>query len=119
MVNVKILKINLINDFVWGWGNNELEFYTKGRTENARVENGNLVINARVESRGGRQFTWARLFSRKTWTYGKFEARIKAPAGKHLWPEFWMFPNSSVYGIWAASGEIDIMEIRGQKLNVN
>lgn len=73
----------------------------------------------KLENRGGKQFTSARLFSRHAWTYGKFEARIKAPAGKHLWPAFWMFPLDSKYGIWAASGEIDIMEIRGQKLNVN
>ncbi len=33
----------------WGWGNNELQYYT-GRTENARIENGNLVIEARDES---------------------------------------------------------------------
>src|SRR4029077_15188711 len=32
-----------------GWGNNELEFYTTNRKENARVENGNLIIEARKE----------------------------------------------------------------------
>ena len=46
-------------------------------------------------------------------TYGKFEARIKLPIGKGLWPAFWMLPKDEVYGSWAASGEIDIMEARG------
>jgi hypothetical protein len=32
-----------------GWGNNELQFYTAKREENARVENGMLIIEARKE----------------------------------------------------------------------
>jgi beta-glucanase (GH16 family) len=39
------------------------------------------------------------------------------PKGKHLWPAIWMMPQDSVYGTWAASGEIDIMEMRGQVTN--
>ncbi|CAG2120684.1 unnamed protein product, partial [Medioppia subpectinata] len=73
-----------------GWGNNELEFYTQKHTNNARVENGHLVIQARVEEQGGRHFTSARMDSHKGWTYGKFEARAKLPKGKHLWPAIWM-----------------------------
>ena len=37
------------------------------------------------------------------------------PKGSHLWPAFWMLPTDYVYGAWAASGEIDIMEYRGQE----
>lgn len=37
------------------------------------------------------------------------------PKGKHLWPAIWMMPADEVYGGWAASGEIDIMEYRGQR----
>jgi beta-glucanase (GH16 family) len=98
-----------------GWGNNELEYYTKHVKDNARVEAGSLTINAKVHDQGGRQFTSARLTSKKSWTFGKFEARAKLPKGKNLWPAIWMMPKASVYGGWAASGEIDIMEARGER----
>jgi beta-glucanase (GH16 family) len=81
-----------------GFGNNELEFYTANR--NARVENGHLVIEARAEAHEGRQFTSAKLTSKKAWAYGKFEARAKAPKGKSLWPAIWMMPRDSKYGGW-------------------
>ncbi|CAG2173985.1 unnamed protein product, partial [Oppiella nova] len=83
-----------------GWGNNELEYYTKHVKDNARVEGGSLTINAKVHDQGGRQFTSARLTSKKSWTFGKFEARAKLPKGKNLWPAIWMMPKASVYGGW-------------------
>ena len=46
-----------------GWGNNELQYYTENRSENARVENGNLIIEARKESFGGNQYTSASGFN--------------------------------------------------------
>jgi len=98
-----------------GWGNNELECYTVRRSENARVEDGHLTINVKVEPWADKQYTSARMTSKQSWTYGKFEARAKLPYGKHLWPAIWMMPARSVYGTWAASGEIDIMEYRGLK----
>jgi len=84
-----------------------------------------LVIEARREpgynggNGGPKDYTSARLtgFQKVDWTYGKFEARAKLPKGKHLWPAFWMMPTESTYGGWAASGEIDIMEYRGQSPN--
>ncbi|CAG2118668.1 unnamed protein product [Medioppia subpectinata] len=114
-----------LNDNEWnyevggsGWGNNELEYYTSHNGNNARVDNGHLTINAKVTAEGGRQFTSARLTSKQSWTYGKFEARAKLPKGKHLWPAIWMMPKDSVYGGWAASGEIDIMEARGERPSI-
>ncbi len=101
--------------FSKGFGNNELECYTAHRHENVRLENGNLVINSRVEEMNGKHFTSGKLHSKQSWTYGKFEARAKLPKGKHLWPAIWMMPAKSVYGGWAASGEIDIMEYRGER----
>ena len=95
--------------------NHELEFYTSHRHENVRVENGHLVIEARPEEYQGSNFTSGRLDGKKAWTYGKFEARAKLPSGHNLWPAIWMMPRDSKYGIWAASGEIDIMELRGDK----
>jgi hypothetical protein len=99
-----------------GWGNNERQFY---RSENARVENGNLVIEAKMENFGGMPYTSARLWTQPTFSqkYGRFEASISLPVGTGLWPAFWLMPQDSVYGGWANSGEIDIMEARGRLPN--
>lgn len=45
--------------------------------------------------------------------YGKVEVRARTPTGNWLWPAIWMMPRDSVYGIWPASGEIDLMESSG------
>jgi beta-glucanase (GH16 family) len=47
--------------------------------------------------------------------YGTLEVRAKLPAGDWLWPAIWLLPSRSVYGIWPASGEIDLMESRGNR----
>jgi len=95
-----------------GWGNKELQFYTARRQENARVEDGHLIIEARKESWEGRDYTSARLVSRGKgdWTYGRFEVRAKLPSGRGTWPAIWMLPTGWAYGHWPDSGEIDIME---------
>lgn len=94
-----------------GWGNNELQYYTN-RPENARIENGNLVIEARQESYGGRNYTSARLKTqgKQTFKYGKIEARIKMPKGQGIWPAFWTLGSDITTVGWPRSGEIDIME---------
>ena len=93
-----------------GWGNQELQFYTASRTENARVEDGRLVIEARKERWQGNDYTSVRLLSRREWTYGRFEASAKLPSGRGTWPAIWMLPNLERYGGWPRAGEIDIME---------
>lgn len=95
-----------------GWGNNESEYYTINRSENARVEDGNLIIEARKEDFNGAKYTSARLISKDKadWKYGRFEIRAKIPRGKGIWPAIWMLPTKMKYGIWPHSGEIDIME---------
>ncbi|MFK7935661.1 MAG: family 16 glycosylhydrolase [Saprospiraceae bacterium] len=97
---------------ICGWGNNELEFYTENEMRNARVEKGNLIIEAHQEVLGGRQYTSARLVSRQKgdWKYGRIEVRAKLPTGLGTWPAIWMLPTDRKYGGWPASGEIDIME---------
>ena len=45
--------------------------------------------------------------------YGRVEFEAKLPKGDWLWPAFWMMPENSVYGEWPKSGEIDILEYRG------
>ncbi|HEU4551686.1 MAG TPA: carbohydrate-binding protein [Chitinophaga sp.] len=92
-----------------GWGNNELEYY---RRENATIENNQLVITARHESYGGYNYTSTRMKTqgRKSWTYGKIEARIAMPAFSGAWPAFWMLGDNIGSVGWPACGEIDIME---------
>jgi beta-glucanase (GH16 family) len=94
-----------------GWGNNELQYYTN-RTQNARIEAGHLVIEAREENFGGRAYTSARLLTKNkaSWTYGRIEARIKIPRGKGIWPAFWMLGTNIDAVGWPNCGEIDIME---------
>lgn len=93
-----------------GWGNNELQYYTDDK--NAFVKDGKLIIEARKEEHGGKDYTSARLVTRGKgdWTYGKFEIRAKLPAGLGTWPAIWMLPTDWEYGSWPDSGEIDIME---------
>ena len=97
-----------------GWGNDELQYYTERRPENARVEDGHLVIRARQEPFKGRDYTSARLVSRGkgAWMYGRFEARAKLPSGRGTWPAIWMLAAETTYGnqYWPDNGEIDIME---------
>ncbi len=104
-----------LDESVWGynlggggWGNNELQYYTQ-RPENVRVKDGCLEIEARKETYENREYTSARIYSKgkKSFLYGKMEARIKFPGGVGTWPAFWMMGES---GGWPKCGEIDIME---------
>lgn len=104
-----------------GWGNNELQTYTD-RTENARIEHGNLVIRTLRESYSGsdnitRDYTSARIktqgkFAQK---YGRFEARMKVPQGQGIWSAFWLLGDDITSKGWAECGEIDIMENIGRE----
>jgi beta-glucanase (GH16 family) len=91
-----------------------LQYYTERREENARVENGNLVIEARQDNWDGHEYTSARLISKgkAAWTYGRFEVKAKLPSGRGTWPAIWMLPILKTYGDsdWPDNGEIDIME---------
>ena len=109
-----------------GWYNNELQYYSAERAENARVEGGRLIIEARLESLdpanapdwGGQGFTSARLVTRQraSWTYGFFEVRAKVPCGLGTWPAAWLLPVAEVE--WPAGGEIDILEHVGHNAGV-
>lgn len=114
----------------WGGGNEERQCYTDSQ-RNAFVADGQLHIVARREKATGfalpeaqraqsanpgarttKPFTSARLVTsgRAAWRYGKIEIRARLPQGQGTWPAIWMLPQSSRYGPWAASGEIDILE---------
>ena len=94
--------------------NDELQYYTSKRLENARIEDSVLIIEARKEKFSGADYTSASVISRGIgdWKYGKIEIRAKVPTGKGTWPALWMLPTNSEYG-WPTSGEIDIMEYIG------
>ncbi len=103
-----------------GWGNAELEYYTN-RASNVSLDgSGNLAITAKSEMYAGSAFTSARIKTSGFFeqAYGRIEARIKTPWGPGVWPAFWMLgSNESTIG-WPQCGEIDIMELRGQKPNI-
>lgn len=91
--------------------NKELQYYTKARPENARVEGGSLVIETRKDDFEGHAITSASLHTRKkaSWRYGRIEVRAKLPTGKGMWPAIWMLGINPPHR-WPACGEIDIME---------
>jgi len=114
--------------------NNEAQYYTRGRPENARVENGMLIIEARKEhwvnpkyepdaagksrrrqNREAAEYTSASLTTRglAAWTYGRVEVRAKLPAARGTWPAIWMLGTNITQVGWPACGEIDIMEFVG------
>ncbi|MGY6559600.1 MAG: glycoside hydrolase family 16 protein [Nitritalea sp.] len=95
-----------------GWGNNELQWY---RRENVRVENGYLIIQARREAAGGRQFTSSRIKTqgRQSFQYGRIDIRAALPKGQGIWPALWMLGDNITEVGWPRCGEIDIMEMVG------
>jgi beta-glucanase (GH16 family) len=108
----------------WGGGNNEQQCYTD-RASNSFVKDGKLHIvakkgrftgpdnaNGNTKSTTSLPYTSARLrtMNKGDWKYGRFDIRAKLPTGQGTWPAIWMLPTDYVFGGWAASGEIDIME---------
>ena len=113
--------------------NQEAQYYTRDRRENARVENGHLVVEARKErlanarhdpdapeqrwqrSREFAEYTSASVTTKglADWTYGKIEVRARLPKGRGVWPAIWM-PGTNISQVgWPACGELDIMEYVG------
>jgi beta-glucanase (GH16 family) len=101
--------------------NHEAQYYTRARKENARVEDGRLILEARREAypiaaaprnrnRAVAEYTSASLTSKQTWTYGRIEVKAKLPTGRGTWPAIWMLGASFGAAGWPACGEIDIME---------
>jgi len=104
-----------INEAYWGFElgpwpyNSELECYTR---ENAWIEDGALVIEARKEELQGRSYTSARLTTQDKFdfTYGYLEVRAATPVGRGTWSAIWLLPTDLRYGGYLRSGEIDIAE---------
>jgi len=109
------------HQWIHGWGNDELQWYTD-EPANAFVKGGTLRIRALKESRHGCGYTSARMKTRKRGgsslfhkKYGRFVFRAKFPTGQGIWPALWLLPQKDTYGGWASSGEIDVLEVKGQE----
>jgi beta-glucanase (GH16 family) len=103
--------------------NGEKQFYTD-RPENARVEGGNLVIEARRDNWEDKPITSASLRSigKKSFLYGRITVRAKIPTGRGTWPAIWTLGENIQEAGWPACGEIDILENVGydpQKIHAN
>ncbi len=114
-------KAGLPDPAKWGYEegylrNQEKQYYTKARKENARVENGYLILEARNDSAliDGKQrpITSASLITKDKadWTYGRIEVRAMLPRGRGTWPAIWMLGSNIDSVGWPDCGEIDIME---------
>jgi len=110
----------------WGYEvgrvrNKEAQYYTEDRRENARVEGGHLIIEARKEAYEGADYTAASLITRgkREWNRGRIAVRAKLPEGRGMWPAIWMLGTQRGKGLgWPECGEIDIMEFVGHNPGV-
>jgi len=101
----------------WGWGNNELQYYTKANSLNTRMEDGHLIIQAH---KNNGEWTSARLTSQGKFSfqYGKIEFRAKVPHDRGTWAAGWMLGSAYVDELsWPYCGEIDILECVGYEIN--
>ncbi|NNF00957.1 MAG: cellulase family glycosylhydrolase [Pyrinomonadaceae bacterium] len=108
-----------------GWGNQEYQYYTDSIRNAYQNGRGSLVIKAIKEDLapefkcwyGKCKYTSARLVTKDNFEqkHGRFEARIKVPAGAGMWAAFWMLGNNFDEVGWAKCGEIDIMENIGRE----
>ena len=105
----------------WGWGNNELQYYTNSIAKNARVENGVLIIEAH-QSTEGKGWTSARLTTKGNiaFKYGKIEFRAKVPVGLGTWAAGWLLGDNYRDEVsWPYCGEIDVLECVGFEIDEN
>lgn len=118
----------LVDETYWSYEvghvrNNEVQYYTSKRSENCRIESGQLIITGRKEATAypgataftdGNTYTSASIITnkKKSWKYGRFEIKAKVPSGSTgIWPAFWAKGDSQNTGsTWPKCGEIDIME---------
>lgn len=115
--------------------NKEMQYYTRSRKVNVRVENGVLVIEVRREDFKNPQYKagskhWKEqrevahytsgsinTLGKAAFKYGRVEVRAKMPQGKGMWPAIWMMGTNRTDVGWPRCGEIDIMEYVGKNPN--
>ncbi len=94
----------------WGRVNGtELQYYAPDAFE---FGDGHIRIRAEKRQTGDRPYSSGVMATfRSFWfTYGYAEMRARVPAGKGLWPGFWLLAQDPQSG-----AEIDVMEFRGQE----
>ena len=96
-----------------GWGNNELQWYSK---DNIEISDSILTINAIKNSSKDKLYTSSKLSTKSKFfqKFGRFEARMKLPSMRGAWPAFWMMPETKKHP-WPVEGEIDILEQAGRE----
>ncbi|RZM19127.1 MAG: glycoside hydrolase family 16 protein, partial [Pedobacter sp.] len=100
--------------------NNEKQYYTKSRLENAYVKGGNLTIESRKEQYKNANYTSASINTLGKQSFSgdfRIEVRAKLPSGKGIWPAIWMMGDNIAKVGWPKCGEFDIMEFVGQTPN--
>ncbi len=103
----------------WGWGNNELQYYTAFDKKTARLENGNLIIQAH-QNESDSTWTSARLTTQGKYgfKYGKIEFRAKVPHDRGTWAAGWLLGSNYKDELsWPYCGEIDVLECVGYEIN--
>ena len=101
------------------WGNNEQQFYTN-EDDNLYFVDGNLIIEAKREFRGGLQYTSSRIRTqdKQVFQYGRVDIRAAMPIAHGTWVAFWMLNNDYDFNdpglLWPSGGEIDIVEYLGE-----
>ena len=113
--------------YIPGWGNGELQYYMKPRSndysytnDNLFIEDGLLKIQPIQKKYRGFAYTSARINTKSLMEF-TYPSRIticfKVPTGIGFWPAFWLMPNDD--SDWPQGGEIDILENRGRISNVS
>jgi beta-glucanase (GH16 family) len=131
-------EFNSINTGTWshetggsGFGNNEREYYTAGQNAfiqfDAQANSNVLVLEARRDNPanyncwyGRCEYTSSRMNTagKRTFQYGRIEARLKLPQTQGIWPAFWLLGNDIGTAGWPGCGELDIMEHVGFEPNI-
>ncbi|MDY2587625.1 glycoside hydrolase family 16 protein [Winogradskyella aquimaris] len=106
-----------LNENIWSFEegfvrNNEKQFYTQNNSNNCRVEDGSLIIEARKEKNKNYKYSSASITTKnnKEFLYGRIEIRAKLPTGRGIWPAIWTLGTNIDKAGWPLCGEIDIME---------
>jgi beta-glucanase (GH16 family) len=82
-------------------GNGELQTFSAAQ---ASIVDGALQLQA---IKSGTKYISAQVISKFTQAQGRFEARVKIPTGKGIWPDFWLNADALP---WPNGGEVDAFE---------
>lgn len=114
-------------EYISGWGNGEVQYYTKPRknnllnnSDNLFIENGLLKIQPIKKKYKGYKYTSSRINTNGLIDFdypSEITICFKVPRGIGFWPAFWLMPSDDIK--WPKGGEIDILENRGRITNIS